>query len=348
MSLTTLAVEPVSDRASTVVRFPGPGTVSKILATMLKLIARPVIAGFARWPDARWPFGIADAAAFLLPRPRHVYRRRVALPNCPAELIAPKAARPGGAILYLHGGGFITCGLNTHRRLAADVARAAGFPALVVCYRQLKQAKLSQALDDAIDGYRELRARGYAPENISIVGDSAGGYLALITSLAVHRLGLGKPAAVALMSPVTSVDAASPSLIDADDPLLTAETFRAIWRMLSDGESDADRYLPPHELGNLPPTLIQVGTREVLYPGSLVLAGQLAVAGVPHELQIWDGQFHDFQAATLVMAHARRAIAEIGNFLRDRTFQAQQTTQRPERAPRGAATRPVADLDEAL
>jgi acetyl esterase/lipase len=282
MSLTTLAVEPAPRRVATVVRFPGPGTASKILAAMLAVVARPVISMFARWPSAPWPFGMADAAAILLPRPRRAYRRPVSLPNCAAELITPKTARPGGAILYLHGGGFITCGLNTHRRLAADVAHAAGFPALAVCYRQLKQATLSQALDDAVDGYRNLLARGYAPEHIGIVGDSAGGYLALITALAVHRLGLGRPAAVALMSPVTSVDAESPSLIDVDDPLLTADAIRAIWRMLSDGKSDADRYLPPQELSNLPPTLIQVGTREVLYPGGLVLAGQLAVADVPH------------------------------------------------------------------
>ncbi|WP_102144393.1 alpha/beta hydrolase [Mycobacterium hubeiense] len=293
---------------------------SLVLATALAVFVRPVISAFARWPHGPWPFGAVDAMARLLLRPRHTYRRAVRLPNCPAEMITPVSARPGDAILYLHGGGFITCGLNTHRRLAADIARAAASTALAVCYRQLRKAKLAEALDDAVDGYRELLARGHAPGDISIVGDSAGGYLALATALAVQRLGLGRPGAVVVISPVTSVDAEAPSLIDFDDPLLTAPALRAIWRMLSDGGPDADRYLPLNELANLPPTLIQVGTREVVYPGSLVLAGQLAVAGVPHQLQIWEGQFHVFQAAAPVLEPARRAVAEIGTFLQDKTF----------------------------
>lgn len=320
MSLAAVATEPTSDHTSTVVRFPGPGAMSRALAMMLAFAVKPAIAMFARRPHARWPFRAIDMAAWLLLRPRHTYRRRVSLPNCRAEMLAPKTARPGGAILFLHGGGFITCGLNTHRRLAADIARAAGSPALAVGYRKLRGAKLAEALDDAVDGYRELLARGHTPGDISLVGDSAGGYLALITALAVQRLGLGRPGAVAVMSPVTSVDAESPSLIDSDDPLLTADALRAIWRMLSDGGPDADHYLPPSELENLPPTLIQVGTREVVHPGSLVLAGQLAVAGVPNQLQIWEGQFHVFQAAAPVLDHARRAIAEISIFLQDKNF----------------------------
>lgn len=315
-SPTAVATAPAPNPRADVVRFPGPGIMSQVLALLLAVVVRPVIMMFARRPYARWPFGAIDIAAVLLPRPLRVYRRRVALPNCRAEMITPKAAHTGGAILYLHGGGFITCGLNTHRRLAADIARAAGWPTLSVNYRQLLPAKLAEALEDAIDGYRELLARGHAPSEIRLVGDSAGGYLAVATALAVQRLGLGRPGALALMSPVTSVDPDSPALIDFDDPLLTADTLRAIWRMLSDGDAHHDRHLPAKELANLPPTLIQVGTREVVYPGSLVLAGQLTVAGVPNQLQIWEGQFHVFQAAAPLLNHARRAIAEIGTFLR--------------------------------
>lgn len=315
--MTTVAAAPTIDRAPEVVRFPGPGAMSRLIATVLAIVARPVIAAFARWPQAPWPFTAVDIAGLLLPRPRHVSRQPVALPNCRAERITPTSARPGGAILYLHGGGFITCGLNTHRRLAADIARAAGLPALSVGYRQLTRAGLAEALEDAVDGFCELLARGHSAEDVRVVGDSAGGYLALITALAVQQRGLGRPGAVVLMSPVTSVDPESPALIDFDDPLLTAATLRAIWRMLADGQAAPDRYLPASGLAQLPPTLIQVGTREVVYPGALVLAGQLAAVGVACQLQIWEGQFHIFQAAALLMPQARHAVAEIGDFLRD-------------------------------
>ncbi|MEZ0362550.1 alpha/beta hydrolase [Mycobacterium sp. pUA109] len=304
-------------------RFPGPGAISVILAGLLAVFVRPVIALFARFPNARWPFGWVDRAALLLPRPRRVTRRQVVLPHCRAELLTPRTALgdPTSVLLYLHGGGFITCGLRTHRRLVADVARAAGQPALAIDYRQLPQHGLSEALDDAVDGFRALLARGYAPGDISIVGDSAGGYLTVATALTVARLGLGQPAAAVLMSPMTSVDPNLPVADGARDPLLTGASVAALSRKLATKPGPPGAALPlPRlagaDLTGLPPTLIQVGTREVLRDGAEELATGIAAAGVPCELQVWEGQFHVFQAAAPVLAPARRAVAEIGDFLR--------------------------------
>ncbi|PQM44536.1 Carboxylesterase LipF [Mycobacterium talmoniae] len=139
--------EPADDASPDVVRFPGPGAPSVLLAGLLATFVRPVIALFARFPEAWWPVGWVDRAAMLLPRPRRVSRRPVALPYCRAELLTPTATSgdSGSAILYLHGGGFIVCGLHTHRRLAADVAYAAGRPALAIGYRQLPHHGLGEA-----------------------------------------------------------------------------------------------------------------------------------------------------------------------------------------------------------
>ncbi|OHU98583.1 hypothetical protein BKN37_20465 [Mycobacterium talmoniae] len=305
------------------VRFPGPGAPSVLLAGLLATFVRPVIALFARFPEAWWPVGWVDRAAMLLPRPRRVSRRPVALPYCRAELLTPTATSgdSGSAILYLHGGGFIVCGLHTHRRLAADVAYAAGRPALAIGYRQLPHHGLGEALADAVDGFRALTARGYTPADISVVGDSAGGYLAVATALTVARLGLGRPGAVVLMSPMTSVDPDLPAADGAHDPLLTGSTVRALSHKLAAKPAPPGISLPlprlAHEdLSDLPPTLIQVGTREVLRDGAEELATRIAAAGVPCTLQIWDGQFHVFQAAAPVLAPARAAVSEIGAFLR--------------------------------
>lgn len=316
------AVDHTGRNRPELVRFPGPGLVSRVLAALLVTFVRPVISLFARFPDARWPFALVDGAAIVLPRPRKVHRRTVALPSCRAELIKPRSVADSGiAILYLHGGGFITCGLHTHRRLAADIAHAAERPALAVCYRQLPRHGLGEALEDAVDGFRALIAQGYSAENISVVGDSAGGYLAVATALAVARAGLGRPHALALMSPMTWVDPDFPVDDDADDPLLTGSTIRAISRKLAAVAAQPVAELPPVRLASadlrqLPPTLIQVGTREVLYDGAQELADRIAAAGVPCQLQVWEGQFHVFQAAALLMAPARAAVAEIGAFLR--------------------------------
>jgi len=312
-------------RTPTVLRVGGPGAFSRIAAVLMVLFVRPVIALFGRFPELRWPFGLVDRAAMALPRPRRVVRHAVALPHCRAELLTPAAAAgAGSAMLYLHGGGFIVCGLHTHRHLTADVARAAGCPALAVDYRQLGRHGLGEALEDAVDGFRALLDRGYSPDRISIVGDSAGGYLAVITALAVTRLGLGRPAALAVMSPMTCVDPEFSADGAAADPLLTAPVIRALSRKLAARPSTSD--LPPpapslmtEDLASLPPTLIQTGTREILARGAQDLADHVAAAGVACELQLWEGQFHVFQAAAmLAMPPARTAVAEIGAFLRVR------------------------------
>lgn len=71
-------VDPVDGSSPELIRIPGPGAVSAILAGLLATVVRPVIALFARFPDARWPFARVDRAAALLPRPRRTTRRRVA------------------------------------------------------------------------------------------------------------------------------------------------------------------------------------------------------------------------------------------------------------------------------
>lgn len=317
-------VDPAIDPGPTVVPFPGPGVLSRLLSLAMMLAVRPVISAFGRWPELRWPFGLVNLAALVLPRPRRVARRRVRLPNCQAELIVPNAAPESATpILYLHGGGFLTCGINTHRLLAADVAHAAGMTTLLVDYRQLPKHGLTEALDDCIDGFRELLSRGHAAHDICIVGDSAGGYLAVATALAVQRAGLGQPRALALLSPVSTVGTDIGAESVATDPLLTRRTLQTISRMLEERRSrsrPASRLPLPRlvddKLGDLPPTLIQVGTREILYPGARELAGGISSAGVRCELQIWKGQFHVFQAAAIVMPTARKAVAELGAFLR--------------------------------
>jgi len=326
--------EATSNRKPELIRFPGPGTVSVLIAGLLATFVRPVIALFARFPDARWPFGWVDRAAALLPRPLRVTRRKVNLPHCRAELLTPQAVPRDhrAAILYLHGGGFITCGLHTHRRLVADVANAAGRPALAIDYRQLPHHGLGEALDDAVAGFSALLTRGYAASDISIVGDSAGGYLAVATALTVARHGLGRPGAVVAMSPITSVD---PDFAVADgvfDPLLTVPTVRALGRKLAAKPVAPDSAIPLPRLANedlraLPPTLIQVGTREVLTAGAEELATHIGAAGVRCELQVWEGQFHVFQAAAIVLAPARAAISEIGAFLHRTGIDAEEAGQ---------------------
>lgn len=304
--------------APRVMRYAGPGIISRIIAFLLAIVARPVVGLFGRYPRFPWPFAAADRAAALLPRPRNTERRSVRLRNSKAEWLVPASATEArSAILYLHGGGLLLCGLNTHRLLTADIASAAGEPALSVDYRMLPKHSVADAVDDAVDGFRWLLDQGYRADDISIVGDSAGGFIAVTVALEVTERGWGSPRAIALLSPLATVTESLPPRSGGRDALFTPMAVAA----MRAHAHRAGGVLPDHlrtgsTLSALPRTLIQVGENELFAADAHALADAIAAGGVPCELQTWAGQFHVFQAAATLSRTARGAVAEVGAFLR--------------------------------
>ena len=92
-------------------------------------------------------------------------------------------------------------------------------------------------------------------------------------------------------------------------------------------------------LADMPPALIQIGSREILMPDAELMANRLVAAGVPCDLQVWENQVHVFQAAAAWVPEARAAIDEIALFvqsLADGSIAAPATRRRsrsPGRAP---------------
>ncbi|SDD95466.1 alpha/beta hydrolase [Rhodococcus tukisamuensis] len=297
---------------------------SQVLAATVRCTVKPFIALWARCPGPLWPAGLVDLAARFLPPVRDVRRRRVCLPHCDAEWLEAGAVDDASAVLYLHGGGFLVCGLNTHRRLESWVSAAAKAAVLSVDYRMLPRHTIADSVADAVSGYRWLLAQGFAPERIAIAGDSAGGYLTFATALELDARGLQQPAALVALSPLTDMDptakladpkaAACPVFPRSVLPVLTALADRA--------ERHADPSSPPRvspvdaALGALPPVLIQVGSTEILYPDAELMAQRLSAAGVPVTLEVWDRQIHVFHAAADWVPEAGRAIGRVGEFVR--------------------------------
>lgn len=88
-----------------------------------------------------------------------------------------------------------------------------------------------------------------------------------------------------------------------------------------------------HDLRGMPPTLIQVGSDELLLPDAETMAHRLTEAGSYCELQIWDRQVHVFQAAADLLPESRRAIAEIGHFIRSMVPARAPGAVRPQKTP---------------
>ncbi|MDO3650672.1 alpha/beta hydrolase [Nocardia mangyaensis] len=266
--------------------------------------------------------------------------RRVGFENFRAEWVwdeasgSPDDRDEPAAILYFHGGGLVSCGLNTHRRMVARIARVAGVPLLHVDYRQIPQVHVTDTVDDCVTAYRYLLDRGIAPERIIVMGDSAGGGLAFATALAARSSALPMPAGIVAMSPWADYDSARKRAHPNDDldALLGADAYAlpVKWGVMRNGHLDPLWSPVNHDFTGLPPVLIQVGSKEVLVADVELLAQRCVAAGVPATVQVWDHAFHVFQVAADVLPDARQAVDDIGAFVRV-AFDSAAANRRPQR-----------------
>ena len=151
-----------------------------------------------------------------------VKRQVVSAGGVPAEWLDGPGARPDRAVLYLHGGGYVLGGVDSHRDLIARLSAATGARGLGLNYRLAPEHPFPAAVEDAVAAYRFLLAQGLAPERLAIAGDSAGGGLTAATLVALRDRKLPLPAAAALLSPWVDLEGAGESINGgvADDPMV--------------------------------------------------------------------------------------------------------------------------------
>lgn len=237
----------------------------------------------------------------------------------PAEWVAAAGGRDDRALLYLHGGGYCIGSINSHRLLAADLARAAGVRVLVLDYRLAPEHPFPAAVDDAVAAYRFLLDAGFDRRRLAIAGDSAGGGLTAATLLALRDRDLPLPAAAALLSPWLDLSQSGDSMTTcaALDPMVQrASLQRMADAYLAGGDPRTPLASPLFgDLRHLPPLLIQVGTAETLLDDARRFAARASEAGVEATLEVWDDMIHVWQAFGM-LPEARDAQARIGEFLR--------------------------------
>jgi epsilon-lactone hydrolase len=223
-------------------------------------------------------------------------------------------------ILYLHGGGYVMGSPPQYRDFIWRIARAAS--AHVVCpyYRLAPEHPFPAALDDAVTSYSWLLAQGAQPHRLVIMGDSAGGGLALATLLRLRDEDLPLPAAAVTLSPWTDLALTGDSMRENAGADLTLKFERAasFARHYLGGADPRHPYASPL-FGNpagLPPILFQVGSDEILRDDSVRMAEKLRAAGSRVEIEIWPRMPHVWQLYARVLPEGRRAIERIGAFVR--------------------------------
>jgi acetyl esterase/lipase len=239
------------------------------------------------------------------------------------SLIASGADQPPATVLYLHGGAYVVGSAFGYQPHAGALAAAARAGVLVPDYRLAPEHPFPAAVDDALSAYRWLLDQGVPAEDVTVVGDSAGGGLAMSLLLTLRRDGEPLPGGAVLFCPWLDLGLRHTSL--------PAEVEPAIAPMATDDEASrcVDAYLNGHpvddpildplaaDLAGLPPMLIQAATGDLRLADAETLADRAQAQGVDARLELYPVQAHAFQLFWSFLPEAADAFEAAGKFIRE-------------------------------
>lgn len=232
----------------------------------------------------------------------------------------PENLKPGRLLVYSHGGGYTLFSRKTHRTLASRLAVEFAAQAIVHDYRLAPEHRFPAAVEDTLIIYQHVLRQGYDPKNIIVAGDSAGGGLTFALLLAARDHQLPMPALVIGISPWVDMTLSGYSFQENvhKDVMLSPDEVRRFRAMYLDGQDPKHPYASPlyGDLRKFPPVMLQAAGDEILRDDSVLLAAALRQAGVPVELDITPGLFHDFEFAWRVLPQGEAAIVRMGDFVR--------------------------------
>jgi epsilon-lactone hydrolase len=224
-------------------------------------------------------------------------------------------------VLHFHGGGYAVGTAQLYRDFTWRIGDAARACVLYFDYRLAPEHPFPAAVEDAVAVYRWL-AGDLDPRRIAFMGDSAGGGLVLGTLYKLRDEGTALPSAAVLLSPWTDLALTGPSLWSnaLSDPMMNAASLPAIAEGYLAGADPRNPYASPlfGDPSGLPPTLIHVGSDEILRDDAVRMAEKMRTAGCDVEIDVWPRMPHAWHLYARIVPEGRLAIDRIGTFLRNR------------------------------
>ena len=290
-----------------------PSIRSKLLSGTMKSM-KPILTGM----DIPGQRKGMDLLRYIHPKNRTVELKSVeeGSPR-PGKWAVPAEKFEGKMVLYTHGGAYVSGSSATHEPLICRLAEACRLPVLAYDYRLAPEHTYPAALEDAMAMFAWLQERGYAPSDIVVCGDSAGGGLTMALCMALRDRGLALPAAMVLLSPWTDLTENGDThySLQEKDPLISSEELREMALLYAGGEDLKNPYVSPFygDFAGLPPVLIHVGSNEVLLDDSRKLATRMEAQGVEVDIDIYEGMWHVWHMFDV--PEARAAIRKIAYYI---------------------------------
>ncbi|MFT8586395.1 MAG: alpha/beta hydrolase [Acetobacter papayae] len=249
--------------------------------------------------------------------------------DLPARLFIPRG-RVRGAVLYLHGGGFVHCGLNSHHGMCCRLARASGAAVLLVDYRLAPEHRFPAAVEDSLAALRWLAALSarYWGGGVAVAGDSAGGNLAAVVAQEARNGAAPQPVMQLLYYPTLYGRRLFPShQTYGSGYFLSRRSMEWYADQYISAEPDWDdtRFAPGEhpDLSGLPPAVIITAECDPLRDEGAAYAQALIQAGGRVFYRCYPGALHAFLNFYAFMPYGKAALRLGGKALR-RAFRPQE------------------------
>lgn len=213
----------------------------------------------------------------------------IASPGGDPKGLDDPTATPPVVVLNLHGGAFALGGGEACRAMGVQLAHGTGMPTYSVDYRLVPEHAYPAALDDCLAAYRWL-LESFAPEQIVVLGQSAGGCLAAALLLRARDEGLPRPRAAILLTPEADLSEQG----DSFELLGRVEFLTGLIQLYAERADIRSPYLSPinGDLSDFPPTMLQTGTRDLFLSNTVRMHRALRRAGVDARLHVWEAMPH--------------------------------------------------------
>ena len=228
-----------------------------------------------------------------------------------------------GTILWVHGGGWVICDLETHDAVCRLLAASSGCRVIAVDYRRAPEHPFPAPLEDCWNALRAVAAEtGDAP--LIIAGDSAGGNMSAVCALRARDVGGPELALQVLVCPVVDRDMTNASYRErgsGPDLFITAKDMEWFWNYYI--PDPAARSVPDasplraDDLSNLPPAIVITAEYDPLRDEGIAYAQRLEAAGVQVTHRHHEDMFHDFFSFVNLIDAGNEAVERVGGEIRD-------------------------------
>lgn len=244
--------------------------------------------------------------------------------SIPIRIYIPESTKPLPVVVFYHGGGFVIGNLKSHDKVCRRTSKMNQAIVVAVDYRLAPEHKFPAAVEDCYDATKwvseNIAEHGGNPNQLVVMGDSAGGNLAAVTAIQARDLGTPKIAAQVLVYPMADARMCYPSIDEnAEGYILTKELMQ--WFTTNYTRNEADKENPlmspilNDDLSNLPPALVQTAQFDPLRDEGIDYGKQLKAAGNEVQHTNYDGLIHTYITMPDFSKKCLAAHEEIAGFI---------------------------------